>query len=51
MPRARKFAEYELPGVAGHLESAEPIERSLREPRADRDLLLTNDTDDGKSAA
>ena len=50
MPRARKFAEYELPGITESIESRDLIEQTPREPRADRDLLIPP-PDSGKSAA
>ncbi|MEM9170210.1 MAG: DNA recombination protein RmuC, partial [Pseudomonadota bacterium] len=41
LPRARKFADYELPGVDGALETPGLIENAVREPRAGRDLVLS----------
>lgn len=43
MPKARKFAEFEMPGTEQALEQLEPVETDIREIRADRDLI-TNET-------
>ncbi len=52
MPRARKFAEYELPGLDASLETPDGLERTPQLPRADRDLLLSaEETPKDKSAA
>ena len=51
MPRARKFAEYELPGIEGEIETRDLIETAPRQVREGRDLLLTSETEADKSAA
>jgi len=51
MPRARKFAEYELPGVEGEIETRDLIETAPRQVREGRDLLLTSESETDKSAA
>ena len=52
MPKARKFAEYELPGIDGELTGGDPIEHLPRPLRADRDLQITSVSDpDDKTAA
>ena len=50
MPRARKFAEYELPGVDDAIEALAPVEATPRELRSGRDLLLPLE-EDGKDDA
>ena len=40
LPRARKFADYELPGAEAEIEELNPLESAPRELRADKDLLL-----------
>ncbi|MCI5046076.1 MAG: DNA recombination protein RmuC [Aquisalinus sp.] len=40
MPKARKFAEYEMPGTEEDLKLLEPLETDVRELRQDRDLLF-----------
>ncbi len=40
LPRARKFAEYELPGTETAIEELAPIEGATRALREDKDLLL-----------
>ncbi len=45
MPRARKFAEYELPGIDAEIEILQVVENAPRELRADTDLLLSGDND------
>lgn len=51
MPRARKFAEYELPGVDDAIEPLAPVESAPRELRSGRDLLLPLDEDGKDNAA
>lgn len=51
MPRARKFAEYELPGIDEQIELPDVIENTPRDPRDDRDLLIPPNEKSGKSAA
>lgn len=51
MPRARKFAEYELPGVEADIEPLAPLESSPRELRSGRDLLLPLEDSDKDDAA
>ena len=51
MPRARKFAEYELPGVDDAIEALAPVEAAPRELRSGRDLLLPLDEDGKDNAA
>lgn len=51
MPRARKFAEYELPGVDDAIEGLAPVEAAPRELRSGRDLLLPLDEDGKDNAA
>jgi DNA recombination protein RmuC len=51
MPRARKFADYELPGVDAEIEELAPVENSLREIRGDKDLLIGYDGDKEEDAA
>ena len=51
MPRARKFAEYELPGLDAELKTPDPIESAPQLPRPDRDLLLPLDDQSDQSAA
>ena len=51
MPRARKFAEYELPGVDDAIEPLAPVEAAPRELRSGRDLLLPLDEDGKDNAA
>ena len=51
MPRARKFAEYELPGTETTIDEIAPVEGALRELRADRDLLLDFDDEEQKDDA
>ena len=51
MPRARKFAEYELPGVEEVIEAGKTVENLPRKPRSDRDLLLPPTAEDDQSAA
>jgi len=51
MPRARKFVEFELPGVEASIEVVEPIERITRQPRDKRDLILPPKGSAGKSVA
>ena len=46
MPRARRFAEYELPGVDTDIDVLTPVEGSVRDLRAGGDLLLA-DTSNG----
>ncbi|WP_306252377.1 DNA recombination protein RmuC [Parvularcula sp. IMCC14364] len=43
MPKARKFAEYEMPGTEEDLALLEPLETDVREPRQDRDMLFTEE--------
>ena len=45
MPRARKFADYELPGIEDAIETPPLIENTPREPQRGKDLLLPDDTD------
>ncbi len=40
LPKARKFAEFEMPGTEENLTVLEPIETDVREIRPGRDLLL-----------
>ncbi|MCI5043643.1 MAG: DNA recombination protein RmuC [Aquisalinus sp.] len=40
MPKARRFAEYEMPGTEEDLKLLEPLETDVRELRQDRDLLF-----------
>ncbi len=42
MPKARKFADYEMPGTEEVLAILEPIETDTREVRTDRDMILKN---------
>ena len=51
MPRARKFAEYELPGIDTQIDVLQPLEAAPREVRAGRDLLLPFDDKDRDDAA
>jgi len=51
MPRARKFAEYELPGVDEAIERLGPVEAAPRELRSGRDLLLPLDDPEGAPGA
>lgn len=51
MPRARKFAEYELPGVDSEIDPLSPIEAGPRELRAGRDLLLPLEDDGDQNNA
>jgi len=51
LPRARKFADYELPGVEADIKELEPLEVAPREPRAGRDLLLAQTSEDQDDAA
>lgn len=51
MPRARKFAEYELPGVDDAIEPITPLEASPRELRSGRDLLLPLEDSEKDNAA
>ncbi len=51
MPRARKFAEYELPGIDADINELAPVENSLREIRGDKDLLIGYDGDSEEDAA
>lgn len=51
MPRARKFADYEIPGVAEEIAALEPLETALRSLRADKDLLLPGISDQQDDAA
>lgn len=51
MSRARKFAEYELPGIDADIEVLQPVENAPRELRADRDALLTADNNEKDDAA
>lgn len=43
MPKARRFAEYEMPGTEKPVSLLEPLETDVREPRRDRDLLIGED--------
>ena len=40
MPKARKFAELEMPGTEEKIPQIEPVETDIREARNDRDLIL-----------
>jgi len=51
MSRARKFAEYELPGIDADIEVLQPVENAPRELRAGRDALLTADNNEKDDAA
>ena len=51
MPRARKFADYEIPGVEDEIAPLAPLESAPREPRADKDLLLPGFDDEKDDAA
>lgn len=51
MPRARKFAEYELPGVDADIEVLQVVENAPRALRADSELLLSGDNDAEENAA
>ena len=51
MPRARKFAEYELPGVDADIEVLRAVESAPRELRGDSDLFLAGDGDAEEDAA
>ncbi len=51
MPRARKFAEYELPGVEADIEILQVVESAPRELRGDSDLFLPGDGDPEEDAA
>ena len=51
MPRARKFAEYELPGIDAPIDVLQPLEGTPREVRSGRDLLLPFDDKDRDDAA
>lgn len=46
LSRARKFADYELPGIDNAIEESRPVEGALREIRGDKDLLLDFEGDD-----
>lgn len=50
MPRARKFAEYELPGVEAPIDVIAEVETPVRRLRDDRDLLLPKDETDDPAA-
>ena len=53
LPRARKFAEYEVPGAEAEIKELAPVEAAPRKPREDR-LLISKDPDskdDGTKAA
>lgn len=50
MPRARKFADYELPGVDAAIKEVSPLEVAPRELRAGRDLLLPDNKDQDDAA-
>ena len=50
LSRARKFAEYELPGVETDIEALGPLEEAPRLLRDERDLFMSKD-DEGESAA
>ena len=43
MPKARKFADYEMPGTEEGLPAPEPVEADVRELREDRDLIVSAD--------
>lgn len=46
LSRARKFADYELPGISDEIEALTPVEGAPRELRSDRDLFLPAGDDD-----
>jgi len=46
MPRARRFAELELPGTEDAIDESPPIEQDVREPREGRDLMIAPPRDD-----
>ncbi|MEE2691089.1 MAG: DNA recombination protein RmuC [Pseudomonadota bacterium] len=50
LSRARKFAEYELPGVDSEIEPLAPVEDAPRLLRDERDLFLPNDESDETAA-
>lgn len=50
MPRARKFSELEIEGTRKEIEVLSPLERDVRNPRADRDLKLTDQSNQENSA-
>ena len=51
MPRARKFADYELPGVDDAIDELGPIENAPRRLREDKDLLIAPASDREDDAA
>lgn len=50
MPQARSFAELHVAGTDKPLPMLEPVERDVREPRRDRDLLFEPTVTDGAAA-
>lgn len=51
MSRARKFAEYELPGVDTEIEALPALESAPRPLRGDRDLFVSGKDEDEEDAA